>query len=117
MPKISPKQFAFALKTLDPHSVRYKNVRKFLCEHYTAKGRVCTMTNLARAAGYKSYGGVNLQYGKLAYQIAEILNIGVPPTALLLLAEFVGPKTQSNAHWQIVMRPEFAAALEDVGWV
>jgi hypothetical protein len=78
---------------------------------------VSTTTNLAHAAGYKSYSGANLQYGKLAFQIAEILSVGVPPTALLLLAEFVGPKTQSNAHWQIVMRPEFAAALEDVGWV
>jgi hypothetical protein len=41
MPKISPKQFAFALKKLDPHGVRYENVKKFLREHYDEPRSCC----------------------------------------------------------------------------
>jgi len=75
------------------------------------------MTYLAEQVGYKGYEGVNLQYGMLAQKIAEVLNVPLPPIRLTLLADFVERDTQSNAQWQIVMKPEFAAALEDVGWV
>jgi hypothetical protein len=76
------------------------------------------MTHLQGCVKYKSWRGVNLQYGLFADSVAaNIPGCTAPDTRLFLLADFVENKTQSNEHWLVVMRPEFAAALEDAGWV
>lgn len=45
----------------------------FLREHVQSPGRALTARRLARAVGYQSYGGINLQYGLLARRIGDAL--------------------------------------------
>jgi hypothetical protein len=75
------------------------------------------MSRLATAAGYKSYGGVNLQYGKLARRIAKLLGRPLPATRVSLLVDFVDKEQISNRNWVVHMRPAFASALRSAGWV
>jgi hypothetical protein len=88
---------------------------KFLQAHYSSPGRASTATNLAWAAGYKNFNALNLQYGTLARRIGEAL--GVSGATLGLLLEFNEPFSITNEHWILSMRPEFADALREVGWV
>src|SRR5262249_3179401 len=88
---------------------------KFLRAHYEAAGRAETATNLAEAAGHKSFDGIDLRYGLLASRIGNAP--GKPDANLSLLGEFTGPTWLTNEHWILFMRPEFAGALEKVGWV
>ncbi len=74
-----------------------------------------TATGLAHAAGYENYRGVNLHYGRLARSIGEAL--GMRGAKLSLLTEFVKPNALTNDEWILVMRPEFAEALDEIGWV
>src|SRR4051794_32270 len=98
MDSISTKQFAAALKTVPKPGGRQID---FLRAHYNAPGRAMTATKLAEAVGYKSYHGLNLQYGKLADGIGAILGIKDPH--LNLLVEFVEPKAITNKEWIFVM--------------
>src|SRR5215813_1773527 len=47
--------------------------RRFLRAHHQAPGRAETATNLAEAAGYKSFDGISLQYGLLASRVGKAL--------------------------------------------
>jgi hypothetical protein len=107
-------EFAIALRALGKARGR---VPRILRAHYEAPGRVATMSYLKKHVGYKSWRGVNLQYGLFADSVAKEIGCTPPETRIFLLVEFVEKKTQSNEHWQLVMRPEFASALKDAGWV
>jgi hypothetical protein len=67
------------------------------------------------AVGYASYRPVNLHYGKLAVKIGTALGIEHPTFDVLVSG--AGPDTISNAHWVLVMHPEFAEALKQEGWI
>ena len=73
------------------------------------------MSRLADAASYGSYGGVNLQYGRLADRIARFLGIRPTDPRVLLLVDFVEPHKVSNRNWIVLMRPQFARAVRAVG--
>jgi hypothetical protein len=102
-----------------------ESIRKLLRAHVNSKGRVSTMTLLAEAAGYASFSPANLHYGALARRIGKHLAISEPsvrvPTAsdayLSLLGDFIPPEEVTNAHWLLVMKPEFAEALLASGWL
>ena len=105
-------EFASALKQVRaPHT----NVLRFLNAHYQAPGRTLTATLLAEAARYEDYRGVNLRYGLLAKQVGAVL--GQPDATLAMLVEFIRPQAMTNQEWLLVMRPDFAAALKEVGWM
>ena len=89
----------------------------FLQAHVDAPGHALTMTRLAEAAGYRSYHGVNLQYGLLADRIGRAIDSTRPNPRLTILAAFAKPKTISNREYVLVMQPKFVAALRKVGWV
>jgi len=74
-----------------------------------------TMTRLAERVSYANYRPVNLHYGKLAIAVGR--ELGVTNPTFDVLVEAAGPATISNAHWVLVMHPEFAAALKNVGWI
>jgi hypothetical protein len=101
------------------------SVRKLLRAHLNSKGRVSTMTLLAEAAEYSSFSPANLHYGGLARRIGKHLAISEPsvriPTAadayLSLLVDFIRPEAVTNIHWLLVMKPEFAEALEASHWI
>jgi hypothetical protein len=111
MASITSEQFKRALSSIGPLT---EGQRRFLQEHYRAVGRVSTMSNLARAAGYRGYGGVNLQYGILAKRIAKVLHRPVPAIRVEVVAEFVEPTKISNKDWVLHMRPAFASALRSL---
>jgi hypothetical protein len=111
---VTSKEFKRALSLLGRPTT---GQRKFLQAHYRATARITTMRKLAHAAGYKRYGGVNLQYGGLARRIAHILNRPLPRIRVSLLVEFIQPEEVSNRHYLLRMRPAFAAALRSAGWV
>lgn len=87
----------------------------FLQEHFSAPGRASTAGNLARAAGYQNYRAINLHYGGLAKRIAGVL--GIKGVGIELLVEGNEPLRITNEHWVLSMRPEFADALSELGWV
>jgi|HubBroStandDraft_6_1064221.scaffolds.fasta_scaffold289582_2 hypothetical protein len=51
---------------------------KFLRAHAQAKGRALTMRRLSEKAGYRTWRGMNLQYGLLAKKIGKLPELGVP---------------------------------------
>ncbi|MGA1983626.1 MAG: hypothetical protein ABSG84_14315 [Acidobacteriaceae bacterium] len=119
---ITAAQFLEAMSHLKRPS---ESVRKLLRAHFNSKGRVSTMTLLAEAAGYASFSPANLHYGGLARRIGRHLAISEPsvrvPTAsdayLSLIGDFIPPEEVTNAHWLLVMKPEFAEALLASGWI
>jgi hypothetical protein len=119
---ISADQFLEAMSHLKRPSV---SVRKLLRAHLNSKGRVTTMTLLAEAAGYASFSPANLHYGGLARRIGKHLAISEPsvrvPNAsdayLSLIGDFIAPEEVTNAHWLLVMKPEFAEALQESHWI
>jgi len=120
MQKITETEFEAALKSLRKPRGRQP---RFLKAHAEAKGRALNMRTLAKAAGYTSYHGVNLQYGLLAERIGRALKRPRTGTvAINHLVEFVAPKGRSADHisndeFILVMRPEFAAALMKSNWI
>src|SRR5690349_14858346 len=110
--QISKAQFKHALEVLGRPGGRQL---RFLQEHYSSPGRASTATLLAVAAGYKNFNALNLQYGLLARRVGEIL--GHPDERLGFLLEFNEPASLTNEHWILSMRPAFADALRELGWV
>jgi hypothetical protein len=60
-PVPTAEQYANALRRLDMTPAQ----REMLRFHFKAHNRTVTYSELAAAGGYDSYGGANLQYGKL----------------------------------------------------
>ena len=121
-PAISAAQFLEAMSHLKRPG---ESIRRLLRAHLNSKGRVSTMTLLAEAAGYASFSPANLHYGGLARRIGKHLAISEPtvrvPTAsdayLSLIGDFIPPEEVTNAHWLLVMKPEFAEALLASHWL
>jgi hypothetical protein len=88
---------------------------RFLTAHCRAPGGVLTAAKLAKVAGYKSYGGINLQYGLLAKRIGVAM--GRSNVDITLLVAGVRPKSVTNREWLLAIRPEFASALKRAGWI
>jgi hypothetical protein len=112
MAKVSVSQFVSALKNVGRPAGRQL---QFLKAHYDAPGRAATATGLAKNVGYKSYSGINLQYGILAGQVGAYL--GIPGADVSLLVDLVRPPSVTNKEWLLVMRPEFAEGLKGAGWI
>jgi hypothetical protein len=70
MVKVSVARFTYALKQIGGPT---ENQRRFLEAHYDSPGHASTATVLAKSAGYKNYGGINLCYGRLAERIRASL--------------------------------------------
>jgi len=93
---------------------------KLLLAHHQCQGQVATMTEIAHMVGYKSFEPANLNYGKLARIICE--DMGRTPADIssesrCWLATFVRfDKVDSRDHWNLIMYPEVAQAIERLGW-
>ena len=88
-----------------------------LQHHYHAPGQSMTARQLAEAVAYKDYRAVNLQYGKLAGKLCEALNVMVKEDKVYVLASFAREPEISAGECQLIMRPELAQALVELGWV
>jgi hypothetical protein len=112
MPEPTIAQFR---RALDAIGTPGGSQQKFLKAHYKARGRAATMTQLAKAARYQRFTGVNLRYGMLANRIGQ--ELGMRDANLTLLCDFIAPQGVTNRGWVLVMKPRFAAALDKAGWV
>jgi hypothetical protein len=89
-----------------------------------AKDCTITATKLAEAAGFDNYGLANLQYGTLAFNVAE--HLGFRPQLIrrdgtacwwtTLSYSIEGSPEPDTGHFQFVMRPELVAALREMRW-
>ena len=89
--------------------------RKLLSSHYHFYDHQGTMTQIAKAMGWPSYRNGNAHYGRLAKLVAEQLGLQFDGVNLNALCRFVEPEEPGD-HWLIVMRPQVAQALEQLGW-
>jgi hypothetical protein len=87
--------------------------------HYRAPGRALTATQLASAAKFKSYSGVNLHYGRVGWMLFGELPRLLPvdsktgkPIYTFVLAEGPPQPRPKPEQWVWTMRPEVARALE-----
>lgn len=123
--KPSAEKYRKALRLMetDGHFDNTK-YRTMLKAQYEAGGHIITSTRLAESAGYVNYNAANLQYGTLAKLLA--VNLGyLPPKRAN--GERMWWRTLSDGnevsdvtidgHFEFVMRPELAKALEDLRWV
>lgn len=81
--------------------------------HYYSPQRTVTAKQLALAMGYSGYQPVNSQYGTLADFVRERLNFRPTGVKLGVFVEF----RHIAGEWHWIMRPELAAALEELRWV
>lgn len=82
--------------------------------HLHANGHQITATELARAAGYAGYEAANLQYGKFARRVCELLHFSPPvgnsgaPTFTYVLGT---PTKLPNQEWLWTLHSVVAEAL------
>ncbi|KRB86517.1 hypothetical protein ASE00_07400 [Sphingomonas sp. Root710] len=112
----TPEEYLAALKTISITDGQ----RAMLTAHFKAPGRTMTATELANAAGYKSWSSANSQYGLLARNVAEELewepplHHGVPVWTFALACEAeqaAGKEELDGQHWKWTLRGELAEAL------
>jgi hypothetical protein len=107
---------------LDTPSILVGNGFHMLKANYYAPDRCISASQLAKAAGYPSYSTGNQQYGAFAHRFADLL--GYEPenkvsdetrwTYTLCTAH---PGRSEEGHFQWILRPEIALAMENVGLV
>jgi hypothetical protein len=83
---------------------------------YLAADRTMTATELAAAAGYRSYRGTNLQYGKMGQIVRDVLGYDTAGAASYVLSLFYPPQSVGNPEWLFVMHDKVAQALHELGW-
>jgi putative restriction endonuclease len=88
---------------------------RMLCTHYQSAEHTITASQLALVMGYATHGGANLQYGQFAERICSALDIH-PALHLHILVTDFKPENDSDAHWQLVLRPQVVEALRELGW-
>jgi len=84
--------------------------------HYRQPARTATAAAVAEAVGFKTYGGANLHYGRLAQLVGKRLRWRQreeDEVNLAVLAKF----SKRRGHWNWIMREELAKALKSLGWV
>ena len=81
--------------------------------HYDAFKQTITATELAEHMGFSRYSVANAQYGKLGRLVGECLEYNPMPERLGTLVTF----EYCSSEWHWLLRPQVAAALEQLGWV
>lgn len=110
-----------ALKRL--HGRLNDNHLAMLRAHVKAAGHQITATQLADAAGYKSYSAANLQYGLVGAMLLSEMPEALPkrpdgtPILTCAIASGEYPQGVDEAQWVWTMRPHIVAALKASGIV
>jgi hypothetical protein len=103
------KRAFLALHPLAPHELEQ------LGAHLRAPDRTITATELAMALGYDTYGGANLQYGRLAGKLCDVQDCH-PRLKVHILATDFKRGDSPEEHWHLVLRPQVVDALQELGW-
>ncbi len=83
---------------------------------YEASDHAKTASQLAAEAGYKNYGGSNLQLGRLGTLLRKTLNYwDEEDFKTYVLCYLIGPLSREE-DWLLVMHPEVVTALKELGW-
>ena len=114
--RVATQQYVAALEELGRRQTKPEYYR-MLGTHWAAPRRTVSMAQLAEAAGYPDFRYANLRYGGLAARIAKYGDIRLPPRwiALNALATWGAEPWNARGHFAFTMRPELAAALEELG--
>jgi hypothetical protein len=91
--------------------------RAFLKAHYQSPQHTSSASELAKAAGYKGYGGYNLQSQHIGRMLAHYLDISLPqrPDGTLFPSAFLVKWKKEEDCWYCTLHSEVATALEIVG--
>lgn len=89
---------------------------KILRLHYEAPDHTASAAELAEQMGYRTFGGVNFQYGTLAHRVGAQLCLSKPPRGFWLhvLADWAD-HLSPQGHTAFVLRPQVVEALEQLG--
>lgn len=111
----SPAQYVQALTTLD--SQISDRQRQLLVEHYLCSNHTATASELAQQIGVKSYGAINLLYGRLGSLLRDEMGYGGEGQKSAVIASFSKTGGANGDEWEWQMHEPLAAALEQLGWV
>ncbi|MGO9325866.1 MAG: hypothetical protein ACLP07_15020 [Terracidiphilus sp.] len=89
--------------------------RELLAAHWSYPKHAATASELAKVTGAKSYGAVNLRYGRLGKLLKRELNYTGLGQQSYVISWFT--RRDGNGDWELHMHPQMAAALEQLGWV
>lgn len=106
----TPSQYVDSLRRVGDLS---DNLVLMLRLHYHAKDRTTTAHELALATGYTHRSVANSLYGRLGRKLGELLNFNPNNERVGTIVTFSKP----DGYWLWTMRPEFAAAIQKIGWV
>lgn len=84
--------------------------------NYNAPLHTATAGDLARGAGFKNHNAANLQYGRYAGALCKALG-KKPEFQIGILVTFGKGEQPGGEFIRWTMRPEVAAALEELNWV
>jgi hypothetical protein len=96
------------------HLVLTPNQMTLLLTHFRAPAHTATAKELVKAAGTKTLQGFNLQYGRLADRLAQVLNRPAGIANLLWIA--IAPGERGNEEWLYALRSEVVDAIKSLGW-
>lgn len=119
------EDFKRVLRRLDADGyLKSTKYGELLKAQYESEGHTTTATLMAEAVGYANYNAVNLQYGTMARVVAEYLGYLPPKRAngermwwCTLSDGNDASDSTIDGHFEFVMRPELATALEELHWV
>lgn len=109
------KHYAEALRTLEAHPIH----RRMVVAQHGFPDHAATARQLSAVTGYRGFTAACGIYGTAGRFVAEALGLGPPrdnpnsPGWWTILS--TGDPTQGEFLW--VMRPQVAAALQQLGWV
>jgi len=106
----TPEQYVDALRRVGDLS---DNLVQMLRLHFHANNRTATADELAVAVGYTHRSVANSLYGRLGRQIGELLDFD--PGSVRV--DSIVLTTKPEGRWLWTLRPEFASALQTIGWV
>ncbi len=120
----SEEYIAALLKLRDSKRLRNTKFLEMLKAQYAMPNHTITATQLAEAVGFQNYNATNLQYGTLGKEIAGFLSYippkrknGEPIWFWVLSSGNDASDETMNGHYEFIMRPELAQALETMKWV
>ena len=108
-PPFTKDEYRAALLAIKPQD----HERELLRTHYRAPNHTITAAELADAMEYANWGGVNLQYGKLAEKFCDYFNVQVEPCLNVLVT---ATKQSANEHWRLTLHDELVDAIRELKW-
>ena len=110
------QEYASALQRLYYEDIITENQKFMIVQHSKMPDLTITATEMAILVGYKSWRGVNLQYGILGKRLRNYLSYSEEGIELYIIAYFLAPGEVGNSDWLLIMHQEVADAIKLLGW-